>query len=131
LEITVLVQIADTRASGRKINLLHYVIGAVERVAPQVKDFLTETNEVPKAAACMQREEGEGEGEEGRGMGSLLFCIAVPLQNLATDLIALTNEVKGISKELETNDEPSATFREVFRISSNLFSFAFLPPSCN
>lgn len=45
-------QIADTRATGRKINLLHYIIGAVERVEPGVKNFVEETSEVAKAAAC-------------------------------------------------------------------------------
>jgi hypothetical protein len=41
----------------------------------------------------------------------------VPLQNLATELTALTNEVKSSSKEVGATDEESATFREVFKIS--------------
>lgn len=62
---------------------------------------------------------------------TFFFKKTVPLQNLASDLQTLTNEVKSIAKELESQDQASAQFREVFIISRtkyilvNLFIFLF------
>eukprot|EP00026_Physarum_polycephalum_P003220 Phypoly_transcript_03230.p1 GENE.Phypoly_transcript_03230~~Phypoly_transcript_03230.p1 ORF type:complete len:808 (+),score=212.09 Phypoly_transcript_03230:295-2424(+) len=83
-------KVADTRATGRKINLLHYVIESIERVDKSVLFFAGEIKEASKAAS-------------------------LPLQNMASDLAALTNEVKSIAKEIESTDPQSAAFREVFK----------------
>lgn len=82
-------KLADTKASGRRISLLHYII---EQVGKKEKEVLSFPD----------------------GMPSLSKAAAAPLQTMATDLLALTNDVKSIDKELEDKDPKSIKFREVF-----------------
>jgi len=81
--------VGDTKAMGRKIGFIHYVIETVEKVNPQVIAFVEELNELPKAAA-------------------------VSMPTLATEFAKLTKDVSDIEREIEHEDEDSAAFRVVF-----------------
>eukprot|EP00026_Physarum_polycephalum_P006165 Phypoly_transcript_06206.p1 GENE.Phypoly_transcript_06206~~Phypoly_transcript_06206.p1 ORF type:complete len:600 (+),score=160.61 Phypoly_transcript_06206:127-1800(+) len=83
-------KVTDTRANGKNINLLHYIITVVERADPSINQFVEELNMVPKAKAA-------------------------PLQTLETDLKALEVDVNGLQAEMQSEDEDSASFRTAFK----------------